>query len=334
MYYVGLDVHACQIEMCVLERGGQVVRRKGVRTLAAAIREVRGLDGPAAVCFEASQGAGFVRDALRKVAQRVVVANPSRLAMISRSKRKNDRNDAEWLAKMLILDLVPECHIPEVDVRAWRQAIEHRRRLLKRRTGLKAAIRSHLRAYGKAAGRGLWTKAGLAWLADEAFPDELAERRRDVLMKELADAEAALRLMTQALDAKAKKHPGVALLMTIPGVGVRTAEAVMAYVDDPTRFARVRQAGTYFGLVPQQDQSARVNRLGHITRQGPSVVRWLLTEAVWQGIRRSEKLRRHYERVLKGDPDRRKIAAVATAHFLSRAMVAMLKSGETWDEAA
>ena len=333
MYYVGLDVHACQIEMCVMSRG-EVVRRRNVRTLAGVMRELQRLDGPAEVCFEASQGAGFVRDALRKVAARVVVANPSRMAMIYRSKRKNDRSDAEWLAKMLMVNIVPECYIPEISVRAWRQAVEHRRRLVKRRTGVKAAIRSHLRAYGLAAGRGLWTKAGLTWLAQASFGDPLAEARRDVLMKELADAEEALQILTRALDAKAKDDPRVQKLMTAPGVGPRTAEAMVAYVDDPHRFERIHGVGTYFGLVPRQDQSASVNRLGHITRQGPSVVRWLLTEAVWQGIRRSERLRRHYERVLRGNPERRKIAVVATAHMLARALVAMMKSGQAWNEAA
>ena len=77
-----------------------------------------------------------------------------------------------------------------------------------------------------------------------------------------------------------------------------------------------------------------MNRLGHITRQGPSVVRWLLTEAVWMGIRRSPRLLARYERHLCGDPQRRRIAAVATAHYLARVMLTMLKTGEAWREAS
>ena len=82
--------------------------------------------------------------------------------------------------------------------------------------------------------------------------------------------------------------------------------------------------------MPCQDASARNNRLGHITREGPAIVRWLLTEAAWQGVRRSPLIRTFYERVRREDPERRKIALVATAHYLLRAMMAMLRTGEVW----
>ncbi len=104
--------------------------------------------------------------------------------------------------------------------------------------------------------------------------------------KRLAAHATCLKRLEKDLDARARTHPGVHLLRTIPGVGPRTAEAVMAYIDDPDRFARSKQVGAYFGLVPSQDRSANVSRLGHITREGPSTVRKLLTEAAWQGIRR------------------------------------------------
>ncbi len=123
-------------------------------------------------------------------------------------------------------------------------------------------------------------------------------------------------------------------MMDIPGVGIRTAEAVIAYVDDPHRFSNVKSVGSYFGMVPCQDASAGKNHLGHITRQGPATVRKLLTEATWQGIRRSPELKAYFERVLHGDPDRKKIALVATAHHLLRAMLTMLKTGEVWRQEA
>ena len=134
-------------------------------------------------------------------------------------------------------------------------------------------------------------------------------------------ADARSNLFTQSRDTTAA---------TIPGVGPRTSEAVMAWVDDPRRFQRIKSAGRYFGLVPCQDASARTNRLGHITREGPSIVRWMLTEAAWQGVRRPPAIRAFYERVRRENPERRKIALVATAHFLLRAMMAMLRTGEVW----
>ena len=96
------------------------------------------------------------------------------------------------------------------------------------------------------------------------------------------------------------------------------------------RFQRNKAIGCYFGLIPKQDASGRSNRLGHITRDGPSVVRSLLVEAAWQGIRRCPQIREVYERIMRDDKQRKKIALVATAHYLIRAMLAMLQTGEVW----
>ena len=105
-----------------------------------------------------------------------------------------------------------------------------------------------------------------------------------------------------------------------------------AFVDDPHRFRNAKAVGRYFGLVPCQDQSGDKNRLGHITREGASVVRQLVAEAAWQALRRSPTVRAYFARVQRGDPQRKKIALVATAHHLVRVMWAMLKRGTLWEE--
>jgi transposase len=104
----------------------------------------------------------------------------------------------------------------------------------------------------------------------------------------------------------------------------------MAYIADPDRFHSIKSIGCYFGIVPCQDASAQKNRMGHITKDGPATVRRLVTEATWQAIRRSPPIRAYFERIRHGDSDRKKIALVATAHYLLRVMLAMLKSGEVW----
>src|SRR5262249_58288806 len=117
------------------------------------------------------------------------------------------------------------------------------------------------------------------------------------------------------------------------GGGARTAEAGAAFVDDPHRFRDAKAVGRYFGLVPSQDESGDRNRLGHITREGPAVVRQLVAEASWQALRRSPTVRAYFERVRRDDPQRKEIAPVATAHYLVRVMWALLKRGTTWEEA-
>jgi transposase len=115
-------------------------------------------------------------------------------------------------------------------------------------------------------------------------------------------------------------------------VGIRTAEAVAAFVDDPHRFRHAKVFGAYSGLVPSQDQSGDGNRLGHITREGAPVVRQLVAEAAWQALSRSPTVRAYFQRARRGDPLRKKIALVATAHYLVRVMWALLRRGTVWEE--
>jgi len=333
MWYVGLDVHQSFVCVCILNESGKVVKRMTVRApWPKTIVELEKLGRPLAVCYEASCGYGYLYELLGRVAQRIVVGHPGQLRLISRSKRKNDRVDAEKLAKMLYLDMIPAVHVPDVNVRAWRRLINFRQALIARRTRTKNGIRALLRDHGisGAGGPRLWTAKGRAWLTELQFPTEQAALQRDILLNELDGLAPQIRRVTDELNRLGRKHPGVRLLRTIPGVGPRTAEAVVAWIDNPRRFARNKQIGTYFGLVPCQDQSAASNRLGHITREGPSVVRKLLTEATWQGIRLSPELRAYFERVQGGDPDRKKLALVATAHHLVRVMLSMLQNNEPW----
>jgi transposase len=67
------------------------------------------------------------------------------------------------------------------------------------------------------------------------------------------------------------------------------AEAEVAYIGDPSRFTRHTQVGAYVGLVPSQDSSGGVNRLGHVTKDGPATLRGLLTEGAWQAKRRKRR---------------------------------------------
>ena len=254
--------------------------------------------------------------------------------MIFRSKRKNDRVDAEKIAKLLYLDEVPAAYVPGQDVRQWRELIEFRRRLVDRQTACKNQIRALIRSHGWQAPRGLWTRKGLAWLAGQAWPMLSGRLRCDMLLEDYQANRRKIRTVTRALDRIGGHHPGVQLLRTIPGVGARTAETIVAYIDDPRRFARPSQAAAYFGLVPCQDASAGTNRLGHITKQGPGTARKYLVQAAWQAVRRSPTVRRRFDRLLDGRRERRKIALVAVAQWLVRCMQSMLCSGEVWREAA
>jgi transposase len=334
MFYVGLDIHARQITICVLDDKGQVFQRCQVRQIDQMMGFLERLPSPWQVCFEASTGYGMYFEMLSKVAAHVAVAHPGLLRLIFRSKRKNDRRDALKLAKLLYVGEVPTVHVPSADVRAWRELITFRRRLVEKRTRAKNGIRGLLRSLGIQAPRkpGLWTQRGLAWLKQLAFDNFLHALKRDLLIEEILGLSDQLRRVEKELERYSANSVAVQLLRSIPGVGLRTAEAVVAFLDDPHRFADSKRVGAYFGLVPCQDQSGKTNRLGHITREGSATVRHMLTEAVWQAVRRSPTVRAYLERVQRGQADRRKIAIVATAHYLVRVMWSMLKHGTLWQE--
>ena len=298
MFYVGLDIHDKRIAICVLGETGQIVRRAQVRTIDEMMRILEALPDRFEVCYEASCGYGHYHDLLSPIAARVTVAHPGRSRLIFRTKDKNDRKDAERLAKLLYLGEAPAVHVPAADVRTWRELITCRGRVVAKRTRAKNSVRALLRCAGVVPpGRAaLWTKKGLDWLRRLELPTTSQQLR------------------------------------SIPGVGARTAEAVAAFIDDPHRCRDAKAVARYFGLVPSQDQSGDRNRLGHITREGPAVVRQLLAEASWQAVRRSPTVRAYFERVRRDDPQRKNVALVATAHYLVRVMWALLKRGTTWEE--
>jgi transposase len=334
MFHVGLDIHIKYIAICALDEKGQVVHRSQVRSIQDMLRDLAGLPDLFEVCYEASCGYGHFHDVLRPLATRVLVAHPGRLRLIFRSKHKNDRNDAERLAKLLYLGEAPAVHVPSQEVRTWRELINYRSQVIAKRTRAKNTVRALLRGAGVTPPKRprLWTKKGLAWLRQLALPTASQQLRLDLLLEEIEALLRQGRLVEQQLNRQAQQTPAVARLRSIPGVGIRTAEAVAAFLDDPQRFGNAKAVGCYFGLVPCQDQSGDKNRLGHITREGAPVVRQLVAEAAWQAQRRSPTVRAYFERVQRDDPQRKKIALVATAHYLLRAMWALLKRGADWQE--
>ncbi len=336
MYSIGIDTHARTHAVCILAEDGQVVKefqvKGGVDVLTRQLRAA--VDGPFRVCYEASLGYGILYDHLAPLAAEVQVAHPTHLRAIFRSKRKTDRVDAQKLARLLRLGEVPRVHVPAAPVREHRVTIEHRRRLVDKRTRAKNGLRAVLRSQGIDAPRGqsLFSIKGRAWIAALPFASPLTALRRDQLLREVERLNEEIKEVTHALEGVVTEDAQVELLRTIPGVGPRTAEAFVAYVDDVERFASVRHAAAYFGLVPCLDQSAGTSRYGRITRQGPATARKLLVEAAWRSITLSPTMRAYFERIKGGKKDRNGVAIVAVAHRLVRVMTALLKSGAPWKE--
>jgi transposase len=268
---------------------------------------------------------------VRALAAEVQVANPSRIPWLFREGRKNDRLDARKLATLLYLQQLPTVHLPPADVSAWRALINHRRSLIKRRTMIKNQIRAILRSFNyRCPPKSGWTRIGRVWLRSLT----LDAARTVVLtgwLAELDFVEGGRVRVEQQLETIAAGQPAVALLRTIPGVGPRTAEAVVAFTDDIRRFRHRKLFASYFGMTPTQDASGRSDRHGPIRKRGPSVVRWVLIEAVHRIVQHCPALRAYFERVARGRKDRYKKALVATGRKVLVIAYALLRDGAEFD---
>ncbi|MCB9851476.1 MAG: IS110 family transposase [Phycisphaerales bacterium] len=329
MLYVGMDVHLLSTTICIFDPTADERRRYRtvkVPTTAEAIRGVlEPLNGDCKAVFEIGPHAQAIMAIVKPLAADVLVANPSLIPWLFRDGRKNDKIDARKLVTLLYLNQVPTVHLPRADIAAWRALINHRRTVVKRRTRVKNQIRSILRAYlYRCPHRSCWTRVGRIWLSSLAF-DELRQFMVESQTAELDGLDEKLNDIHRQLDRIARLHSDVALLQTIPGVGPRTAEAVVAFTDGVKRFRDGKQFSSNFGVVPTLDVSDGRGREGCISRRGASVVRWLVVEAAHVVIRRNPEMRAFFERVHRGRKDRYKKAIVATARKLLVIAYAMMR---------
>ena len=181
-----------------------------------------------------------------------------------------------------------------------------------------------------------WTADGLDVL--DAQARELAECGTDELWRgmlqmavdQYRDLEERIAEAERALDRLSASDPSTQLLLSIPGAGPRTAEAIAAHLGDATRFASGKQVGAYAGLVPTQYQSGVTDRKGRIARRGPAVLRKLLVECAWCMPRYNPWARAQYARLTGGGTSRKKPAIVAVARKLLVRCWAMLRTNQRW----
>jgi len=336
MLYVGMDVHQMSTVFCFFDPAapkGHAYRTLTRPTTGEAYGQVfDSLSEPFQAAFEVGAQAQWVASIVRPRAVEVQVANPSRIPWLFRDGRKNDRMDARKLAILLRLKQLPTVHFPPADVSAWRALINHRRTLVQRRTRTKNQIRSILRAFAyRCPHKSCWSRVGQAWLQSLTFDAGRGLMMR-TLFDELTFLEEKLAQVEQHLDTIAATQPQVGLLRTIPGIGPRTAEAVIAFTDVVGRFPDRKRFASYFGMTPTENSSGLVRRHGHISKHGPSVVRWVLNEAAYQVIRRCRALQTSYARVHRGRKDRKKKALVAVGCKVLTIAYAMMRDGLAYDE--
>jgi transposase len=293
---------------------------------------------PAGVVVEACTPAGWVHELCAEPGVRCAVANTAGDQWkYQHPKRKTDRDDALRLAQLFALGQLPGAVVPPRRVRAWRALIAHRQALVTRRVAARNRIRAVPVGRGRPAPRGAkaWTASGPAGIAQfarplaECGPDDLWRGLLDLARTDYRQAGALVAQAEARLDELGRADPEVGLLETAPGVGPRTAEAVVAYLHDPKRFKTGKQVSAYGGLVPRQYQSGEDDRRGRISKRGPAVPRELLVQCAWAGLRHSPWVAAVYKRLSRG-PARKKQAIVAVARGLPVRLWAMPRGGVPW----
>lgn len=131
---------------------------------------------------------------------------------------------------------------------------------------------------------------------------------------------------------QAERARRVRLLRSIPGVGPRLAEMVVAWIDDPKRFRNGREVGAYAGLTPRRYQSGESDRSGRISKAGCGRMRKLLVQVAWGMLQHNERGREVFNRLCKDQKTRRKQSAVALARKVLVWCWAMLRDDRPWDE--
>jgi transposase len=313
----GLDVHLdfCEVAVC---EDGRVSQLGRIASTPEAIREfAAGLGSEDQVVLEASCGAMKIARLLGEgPVGRVVVCNAAETRAISHARVKSDRFDAAMLAKLLAAGMLREVWVPDEATGALRRRVARRAGLVRARTRVKNEVHAVLARclIGRPPVSDLFGKQGRVWLAGQELPEEEAQtvqsclRHIDFLDGEIAQLDVQIAGQALAL-------PGFHRLLTIPGVDVGTAAAVIGAVGDITRFQSAGQLVAYLGLDPRVRQSgSEPAHYGHISKRGDPQARAMLVEAAWRAIRTPGPLRAFGERVRARRGAH--IAAVAVARKL------------------
>lgn len=281
-YYIGLDIHKKTISFCVKKIDGTMVQQGKIAADRKALeRWMLGLPGPWCGAMEATIFTGWVYDFLKPHAVDLKVAHPEMLKAITAAKKKNDRADAEKIADLLRVNLLPECYMLSEGLRELRRMLRFRNMIVRTAVKMKNKI------------SGLLMETGATYdkrrLHGRKYFDDLLQRIEDVpesvkgLLKlsrsSLEMFEAIQKKLVKTLREEKLIHERVQRLMSIKGVGEVMALTWVLEIGDPYRFHSARQAVSYCGLCSAQRESAGKEQRGPISKKRNKHLQTMLIEA-------------------------------------------------------
>jgi transposase len=328
MYLIGVDYHpSFQTIAFFIEETGECGEQELNHSGGEAERFYRDLKQRGIRVGVGMEATGYSRWFERLLAElgfELWIGDPAEIKAKRVKKQKTDRKDAQLLLRLMREDNFPQIWVPSLENRDLRQLLWHRHRLVQMRTRIMNQLQALAMNEGRRLKQKLWSEQGRAVL--EKLPlGPWGSRRRQELLELLDRMNPQIEELTVAVAQEAKKRPEVLRLMTHPGVGPLTALAYVLIIGTPERFPRGKQIGTYVGMIPCEDSSAGKQRLGHISKQGNSLLRFLLVEAAQAAARVHPEWRRRYIHLAMRR--HRSIAKVAMGRRLAIQLYWMWRNG-------
>ena len=329
MRIIGCDYHpAFQQIACMDTDTGEFAERKlGHREEAEQFyRDLAARGMSVRVGMEASGHARWFEGLMAELGFELWIGDAAEIRTKRVRKQKTDRQDAQLILRLLLEDRFPRIWVPSGENRDLRQLLWHRHRMVQARTRIMNQLQAVALNEGLRCKKRLWRDAGREQLEAFRLAPWASRRRRDLL--ELLDRlTPTIAELTQAVEQEAEKCAEARRLQTHPGVGALTALAFVLIIGRAERFPCGKQLASYLGLVPLEESSGQRRRLGHITKQGNSLLRFLLVEAAQVTVRSDPEWRSKYFHLAMRRG--RKIAKVAMARRLAVRMYWMWRKG--WD---
>lgn len=326
MLIIGCDFHTRyqQIAMAEDSSGELLLERRLDHESGEAHAFYRNLQAPVRVGIEATGPMHWFERLLAELGHELWIGDSAKIRASEVRKQKTDERDAALILNLLLAKRFPRIWVPTPAERDLRQLLWHRHKLVCLRTMLANQLHFLAMSQGLCRKKKLFTRKGRGELVALSL-GPWASRRREELLRLLDQIDPPIAELDHAVSEAAQHREEAVRLMTHPGIGPVNALAFVLTIGPITRFPCSRKLVSYLGLNPSEDSSGGKRRLGAISKQGNTLVRWLLVEAAQKAARYDPALRQDYHRLKfrRGHA----VAKVAIARKLAVRMYWMLRSG-------
>src|SRR5437016_6464599 len=315
MLIIGCDLHTRYQVIARLDtESGEMVTRRLQHENGEARAFYASLPAPALVGIEATGYTPWFERLMAELNYELWVGDAAQIRARAVRRQKTDTRDAEHLLDLLLTKRFPRLWVPTPEERDARQLLKHRNKLVRMQTSVRNQLHFLAMSQGVCRKQKLWSARGRAELEGLSLGPWASQRRKELL--ELLDGLGPrIEELDGAVKTEAERRPEAVELMKHKGVGPVAALAFVLTIGPIERFAHSRALVSYLGLNPSEDSSGGHQRLGHISKQGNQMLRWLLVEAGHSAAQFDPELRRKYQRLVfrRG----RNVAKVALARHLT-----------------